>query len=37
MGNDYWDLFWNTGLPAFYLLQKQKMKEEEEELERRTR
>ncbi len=34
MEDGYWDLFFNTGLPEFYLLQK---REEEEEQERRAR
>lgn len=37
MDDGYWDLFWNTGLPEFYLLQKRENEEREEELERRTR
>jgi len=36
MEDGYWDLFWNTGLPEFYLLRK-KDEDEEEEQETRTR
>lgn len=36
MEDGYWDLFWNTGLPEFYLLRKQEEQEEEEQ-EQRTR
>ena len=37
MDDGYWDLFWNTGLPEFYLLQKQEKERDEEEQEQRTR
>ncbi len=36
MEDGYWDLFWNTGLPEFYLLRKQD-EDKEEEQETRTR
>ena len=36
MEDGYWDLFWNTGLPEFYLLRKQEEYGNEEEQERRT-
>lgn len=36
MEDGYWDLFWNTGLPEFYLLRK-KDEDKEEEQETRTR
>ena len=31
MEDGYWDLFWSTGLPEAYLLQKRKDEEQEEE------
>ena len=36
MEDGYWDLFWNTGLPAFYLLRKHEDDGNGEEQERRT-
>ena len=37
MDDGYWDLFWTTGLPEFYLLRRQESEEREEEQEQRTR
>ncbi len=37
MEDGYWDLFWSTGLPEFYLLRKQEEERAEEEQEQRTR
>ena len=38
MEDGYWDLFWNTGLPEFYLLRRREDEErDEEEQEQRTR
>lgn len=37
MDDGYWDLFWNTGAPEFYLLRKREDEEREEEQEQRTR
>ena len=36
MEDGYWDLFWNTGLPEFYLLRKQESEGETEEQETRA-
>jgi len=36
MEDGYWDLFWNTGLPEFYLLRKKEEDEKEQEQETRT-
>ena len=37
MKESYWNLFWLTGVPAFYLLRKQEEELRREEQERRTR
>ena len=37
MDDGYWDLFWNTGAPEFYLLRKREKERDEEEQEQRTR
>ncbi len=34
MEDGYWGLFWNTGLPEFYLLQKREDRKEQERRER---
>lgn len=36
MEDGYWDLFWNTGRPEFYLLRKHEAEGNREEQERRT-
>ena len=36
MEDGYWDLFWNTGRPEFYLLRKHEEAGNAEEQERRT-
>lgn len=33
----YWDLFWNTGAPEFYLLRKKDGKDDREEPEQEAR
>ncbi len=30
MEDGYWDLFWSTGLPEFYLLRKREEEEDED-------
>lgn len=37
MEEGYWGLFWSTGRPEFYLLQKREDEERHEEQEQRTR
>ena len=37
MDDGYWDLFWNTGAPEFYLLRKREKERDEEEQGQRTR
>lgn len=37
MEDGYWDLFWQTGDPAFYLLRKHEEENEQEEQDQRTR
>ena len=31
MEDGYWDLFWSTGAPEFYLMRKREDKDEEQE------
>ena len=37
MDDGYWDLFWNTGAPEFYLLRKRENERDEKEQEQRAR
>lgn len=36
MEDGYWDLFWNTGLPEFFLLRKKEEEDRREESEQET-